>query len=482
MTSKTQLRAATLLLPLFAGTAFAACSSTSSTKNAGGPSGGGSSSAASGNTVGTDGSTVTMGSDGSTVTMGSDGSTVTSGTDGTVTSSVTNGTVTSSTTGTTTGGAAASTSAGGASSTGQTTSTGGAATTDGGTTDSATTGATTGGGGPAPDDGPCDIYEDGGTPCVAAYSMVRRLLSTYDGPLYQVRSGSNNMNTGNGGETHDIGSTAEGFADAAAQDAACAGTTCTISILYDQSGMGNDITVAKAGQSAGGDYADDDDFESLANRGPITVNGHDVYSLYMEARQGYRQQVVGNGMPVGTESQGTYMLADGTHYGTACCWDFGNVTNTPANGWHFMDTLFFGVAYWGRGAGNGPWFMADFEAGVWAGGSNPGEPGWGALDSDAPPNENNPSLAVPFAIGFLKVSNNYSLRMADLESASSLTTAYQGAMPKAVDHQGAVVLGVGGDNSNNSWGTFYEGAIVAGYPSDETEDAVMQNVKSVGYF
>jgi hypothetical protein len=50
-----------------------------------------------------------------------------------------------------------------------------------------------------------------------------------------------------------------------------------------------------------------------------------------------------------------------------------------------------------------------------------------------------------------------------------------------VDHQGAVVLGVGGDNSNNSWGTFFEGAIVTGYPSGETEDAVFQNVKAAGY-
>ena len=50
-----------------------------------------------------------------------------------------------------------------------------------------------------------------------------------------------------------------------------------------------------------------------------------------------------------------------------------------------------------------------------------------------------------------------------------------------VDHQGAVVLGVGGDNSNNSFGTFFEGAIVAGYPTAEAEDAVMQNVQSVGY-
>jgi hypothetical protein len=314
--------------------------------------------------------------------------------------------------------------------------------------------------------------------------MIRSLSSSYTGPLYQVRSGSNAQNTGSGGELHDIGQTADGYGDAAAQDAVCGGTTCTVSILYDQSGMGNDIIVGTRGNSAGGEYADDDDFETIADAGPLTVGGHNVYSLYMEARQGYRSPVgsgPGNGMPVGTESQGIYMLADGTHYGTACCWDFGNVTSTPADGWHFMDTLFFGTAYWGMGEGNGPWFMADFEAGVWAGGSNPGEPGWGALDEPAPANTNNPSLGVPFAFGMLKVSSNYALRMANLQTASNLTTAYEGPMPKAVDHQGAVVLGVGGDNSNNSWGTFFEGAIVAGYPADDTELAVFQNVKAAGY-
>jgi hypothetical protein len=125
--------------------------------------------------------------------------------------------------------------------------------------------------------------------------------------------------------------------------------------------------------------------------------------------------------------------------------------------------------------------MADYEAGVWAGGSNPGDPGWGALNDDAPPNPANPSLRVPFALGFLKTDSNYALRMANLESATNLTTAYEGPLPKPMDNQGAVVIGVGGDNSNNSWGTFYEGAIVAGYPSDATELAVMQNVQAAGY-
>jgi hypothetical protein len=338
--------------------------------------------------------------------------------------------------------------------------------------------------------GPCDIYLAGGNPCVAAYSTVRRLLSTYAGPLFQVRSGSNAMNTGTGGMTVDIPQV-NGFADAAAVTTACASGVCTVSKLYDQSGKGNDITVAKAGLTNGGQYAGLDDFETTIARtdtkDKIKVGGRDVFSLYMEARQGYRQSMVGNGMAIGDQPQGIYMLADGTRTGTACCWDFGNVTTNPKS-YAEMNTLFFGVAFWGKGAGNGPWFGADFEAGVWMGGSKPGEPGWGGLNdaANAPANTNNPSLKVKFALGFQKTANGperYALRMADVAAATAVTTAYAGNYPqgKHLDAKGAVVLGVGGDNSNNSWSTFYEGAIVQGYPPDASEDAVFQNIKALGY-
>lgn len=432
----------------------------------------------------TDGSTAN-GTTNSSVTNSTANSSTAATSSVTTTGSTTSGATTtdgSSTTGSPLGGMTASTN-GGMTTAGSTTTGIGTATTDGGTSAggaSSTATNTTGGG--TVGDGPCDVYEGGGTPCVAAYSMIRRLASSYTGPLYQVRSGSSTMNTGSGGQTHDIGQTAEGFADAAAQDAACAGTTCTVSLLYDQSGNGNDIPVAKKGRSDGGQYGATDDFESIANKGPVSVGGRDLYSLYTEARQGYRSPVnqPGTNMPRGQEPQGIYMLADGTHYGTACCWDFGNVSPDPTK-YGVMNTLFFGVAFWGNGAGNGPWFMADYEAGVWAGGTNPGDPGWGALDGAHPANNNNPSLPVPFAIGFLKTNQtDWSLRMADL-SSNGLTTAYQGGLPKQMNNEGAIVLGVGGDNSNNSWGTFFEGAIVAGYPGDDIEDAVMQNVKALGY-
>jgi hypothetical protein len=71
--------------------------------------------------------------------------------------------------------------------------------------------------------------------------------------------------------------------------------------------------------------------------------------------------------------------------------------------------------------------------------------------------------------------------MADVQTDSELTTAYEGPLPRPIDNQGAAVLGVDIANGNNSFSTFYEGAIVAGYPANATEEAVLQNIKAVGY-
>src|SRR5512146_2490155 len=95
--------------------------------------------------------------------------------------------------------------------------------------------------------GPCDIYASGGTPCVAAHSTVRALYGAYGGALYQVRRSSDNA-------TRDIGVlSAGGYANAAAQDSFCAGTTCLITIIYDQSGRGNHLTQAPPGGFSGPD-------------------------------------------------------------------------------------------------------------------------------------------------------------------------------------------------------------------------------------
>jgi len=47
--------------------------------------------------------------------------------------------------------------------------------------------------------------------------------------------------------------------------------------------------------------------------------------------------------------------------------------------------------------------------------------------------------------------------------------------------EGAIILGIGGDNSNTAIGSFFEGAMTQGLPSDAAENSVQANVVSVGY-
>lgn len=342
------------------------------------------------------------------------------------------------------------------------------------------TGGAAGAGGTTSGTGPCDIYAAASpaTPCVAAFSTTRSLLSTYTGPLYQLRKGGSwSASSGmSGGTFQDIGTVAGGVADSATHDTFCSGGTCTISILYDQSGKKNNLKAAPKGCYTG--TASEPDSEASASHS-VTMGGHKVYSLYMAAHNGYRNDAA-TGVPVGNVGQGLYEVADGTHYGTACCWDFGNAAPNDCNG-GTMTALFFGTAYWGNGAGSGPWFMGDFEAGVWAGGSKVGDPGWGALSDAHPSNPNNPSEKVPFAFGILKSGpGNYAIRAADA-TTGSLQTAFNGAQPKTLNNQGAIILGIGGDNSNSSYGTFYEGVVTNGSPSDATDALVLTNVQAAGY-
>jgi hypothetical protein len=305
--------------------------------------------------------------------------------------------------------------------------------------------------------------------------MVRSLSSKYTGPLYQVRSGSSATNTGTGGTTKDIGMLADGYADSASQDTFCT-TTCSVSKLYDQSGNGNDLIRGSAGPSNNGVRSADDDYEAVANKISITAGGHKVYALYVQVAGGYRTalNVTGKGIPTGNKDQGIYELVDGTHSGGACCWDFGSVSPDP-NKYVTMNCLFFGKGFWGSGANSAPWFGGDFEGGVWMGGSS-ATPGG---------NSSNPSMAgVAFALGILHTPvAKYALRMADISTASDLTTAYDGAIPsgKTWGNAGGIVLGVGGDNSNNSEGTFFEGAVTNGAPSNATDLLIMKNIQAVGY-
>ncbi|HXR71462.1 MAG TPA: arabinofuranosidase catalytic domain-containing protein [Actinocrinis sp.] len=313
---------------------------------------------------------------------------------------------------------------------------------------------------------PCDIYKAGGTPCVAAHSTVRALYAAYNGPLYQVRrsSDSHTLNVG----VLSVG----GYANAAAQDSFCAGTSCVITAIYDQSGHGNTLLYQGPGGAGGNDTP------SSATRQSLTAGGHKVYDLYINPGNSYWRNGSSTGVPKGSAPQGAYMVTSGTHVNRGCCFDYGNSeTDRRADGAGAMDAINFSTSCWFGGCtGSGPWVQADLEYGLFPGGSSK----W---------NPNQRAFTNTYVTAMLK--NNGTTRMA-LKGANAqsgmLTTLWDGSLPRGYDpmkQQGAIVLGSGGDccahNTNLSAGTFYEGAITAGYPSDATDNAVQASIVAAGY-
>lgn len=314
--------------------------------------------------------------------------------------------------------------------------------------------------------GPCDIYASGDTPCVAAHSTTRALYDDYAGSLYQVSRTSD-------GTTLDIAPlTAGGVADAASQDTFCASTTCSISIIYDQSGNGNDLTQAPPGGAADGPASGGYDNLADATAAPITLNGQSAYGVLIEPGTGYRNDAAVN-TATGDAAEGIYAVLDGTNYNDQCCFDYGNAeTSNDDTGDGHMEAIYFGsCTTWGTGAGSGPWIMADLENGLFSGES-------------ATYNSGDPSISSRFVTAIVKgEANQWAIRGGDAASGD-LSTYYSGARPSGYNpmlKEGAIILGIGGDNSNGAQGTFYEGVMTTGYPTDDIEDSVQANIVAAGY-
>ncbi|KAL7893397.1 glycoside hydrolase family 54 protein [Trichoderma sp. SZMC 28014] len=315
--------------------------------------------------------------------------------------------------------------------------------------------------------GPCDIYSSGGTPCVAAHSTTRALYSAYSGSLYQVKRGSDNATT------NIAPLSAGGVANAAAQDSFCAGTTCLISIIYDQSGRGNHLTQAPPGGFNGPASGGYDNLASAIGA-PVTLNGQKAYGVFISPGTGYRNNAA-SGTAKGDAAEGLYAVLDGTHYNGGCCFDYGNAeTSSTDTGNGHMEAIYYGDCnVWGTGSGSGPWFMADLENGLFSG-ANPKN------------NAADPSLSYRFVTAALKGEpNQWALRGGNAASGS-LSTYYSGARPSVsgynpMSKEGAIILGIGGDNSNGAQGTFYEGVMTSGYPSDATENSVQANIVAAKY-
>ncbi|MGO4514604.1 arabinofuranosidase catalytic domain-containing protein [Terriglobus sp. 2YAB30_2] len=318
--------------------------------------------------------------------------------------------------------------------------------------------------------GPCDIYAAAGTPCVAAHSTTRALYASYKGPLYQVKRQSD-------GKTLEVGMVG-GYANAATQDTFCSNTLCVINLIYDQSGKGNHLYQAAPGTFKGpakGAF----DTQPIADMAPISIHGRKAYGVYMMPGMGFRNNNA-SGIAINDEAEGIYYVIDGTHFDSGCCFDYGNSsTNGRAVGTGTMETTYFGTStVWGRGEGNGPWIMSDMEAGLFSG-------------RNAKLNEGDPSInSWRFVTAVMDgdTGDHWDLRGGDAQKGN-LVTFYNGPRPlpgtsggyAPMRKQGGILLGTGGDNGNGSSGTFYEGVMTRGFPTQATTDEVQANIVAAKY-
>ena len=319
---------------------------------------------------------------------------------------------------------------------------------------------------------PCDIYDAAGTPCVAAHSTTRALYGNYYGPLYQVTRTSDGL-------MKDIWTLSPGgVANAAAQDSFCPANSCVITKIYDQSSNHNDLTVEGSGQNGGPDVG------APADALPVSVEGHTAYGVMISAGMGYRDNSAVKTSEHG-EAEGMYMVASGNHVNGNCCFDYGNTerTNNDTGDGH-MDAVNLSTrcGWFGGCTQPGPWVQADLENGLFqsSGGANQANTGTGPI----------PYVTAILENGGKDAAGGFTLKQGNAQSGG-LTTTYSGPEPTVVQNnggpyspmsqEGGIVLGTGGDDSNGSIGSFFEGVMTSGVPGDGADNAVQANIVAAGY-
>ena len=170
------------------------------------------------------------------------------------------------------------------------------------------------------------------------------------------------------------------------------------------------------------------------------------------------------------------MVTSGTHVNSGCCFDYGNTeTDHQADGNGAMDAINFGTVCWFGGcSGTGPWVQADLENGLFAGGGNGVEP------QDL--REHQP---VRHRDAQEQRHHPMALKGANAQSGSLTSSTAAHCPPRAgttrCTRRAPSSSEVGGDNRNDTAGTFYEGVMIKGYPSDATDTAVQANIVAAGY-
>lgn len=300
---------------------------------------------------------------------------------------------------------------------------------------------------------PCDVYA-AKTPCVAAFSTTRALYRAYKGPLYEVTRAAD-------GKTMDIGLLPDGVAKAAEQESFCAKSACTITKLYDQSPNHNDLTPAPPGGAAKGPGPNGYDLPAKADALPVTVSGHKVYGVAIAAGMGYRNDAPKETAVKG-EPEGVYMVTSALYLNEKCCFDFGNAeTNNLDNKPGHMDAI---NIMW-RAKDGFPDAGLDMEDGI-----------YGHLKVAA-------GTAFVTDMGASDGQKSYAIYQGNAQGGT-LTSTGMIPLPKGYQpmlQEGAIILGIGGDNSNWATGYFFEGVMTKRMPDKAAMEAVQKNIVAAKY-
>ena len=251
---------------------------------------------------------------------------------------------------------------------------------------------------------------------------------------------------------------------------------CWITRIYDQSGKHNDLTQAPRGGFSGPALGGFNNVP-VADMAPVTIMGHKVYGVFIEPGMGLRDDDP-KGTAVDDQAEGQYWVINGRHFNSGCCFDYGNAeidSRDDDNG--TMETAYFGDApYWYHGTLPGPWIMTDQENNL-----------VGCVNADGSKQCNMPDIHWRFVTAMAKGEPHHWTSMGGDAQRGELQVMFSGPRVNAtydpMRKQGAILLGNGGDNSNSSQGTFYEGAVTAAgtFPTDATDQQVQANIVAAGY-
>ena len=289
---------------------------------------------------------------------------------------------------------------------------------------------------------PCDIAASYHSSCVAAYSTTRALYGKYRGPLYRVRR----VSDGRSLTVYPV--KAGGAASTAAQSKFCHGTRCSITVIYDQSGHGNALTPAPGGTADG-----TADQPARAGAAPVRVDGRAVYGVSITPGVGYRDDRA-RGTASGNKPEGIYEVVAGNHTNNRCCFDFGNAERgNRDDGSGHMEAI-----YYGSYPGTAPSVKADTENGL--------------------PFSGGPTT-YRFTTAMLTDDGAHFQVLHGNASSGGVTAERDFSSP--AHKEGAIVLGIGGDNSNWATGTFYEGIMTSRALPRAALNAIQANIVAARY-